>query len=379
MPTTDAPWLIRLKTALKPGCYIERRDRKTRVQIVRNGRKETRVLDIKLTADNSALLLETCLDLKERFERGESIRIKAEQPTRKTAFSLVWRQAITAFRDDLSRTTQANEKTREGYAEMVERSLVQMESEGVEATARHLLAAAATLWPTQHRKRHEAVRCIALFCAFAVEELKWDGSTWTPSNRALDAHRGAKHSRREVATPTDQELLDVINAQPQEEWRNVLAMMATYGLRPIEVWGCIVRPHPEKFTLQMRVEHQKSSGQHKNPKRWVYPALLMGEDGHVDFKLPDRMADDELPLPEYDKWATKDALADNPVWQRLYKKYDRMGLWLRPYSFRNSYNRRLKSCISNEELRHLSMGHTAETNRRFYENLKEQDLLDALE
>ena len=128
----------------------------------------------------------------------------------------------------------------------------------------------------------------------------------------------------------------------------------------------------------MLCDWQKSSGRHKNPKRLLYPLPLMGMDGPVDFDLVNRVADDALPLPTYSKFATKDLLDDNPVWRRLYKRYDRLGLWLRPYSFRNAYNRRLKDVPMHPDTKLLFMGHSAATNERYYEGKNQSDMLNAL-
>ena len=379
MAKTDPAWLQALKFAVKPGVYIGKgRTDKTRVQFLKDGRKETIVLTLPLYAENAKAIEVEVLRLKEVFLRGEPLRLNAAHGTKSRGFTRSWRHAIEQFADDLSRTSQASESTRKDYVAMVERAFLHMDQNDTAPNGRHLVAAAATIWAKQHRKRKEALRNINNFCLFAVEELKWNPADWTLNERTLKQHRGESHQRREVATPTDLELLEVIDSIQEPEWKNAIQLMVTYGLRPIEAWHCVVRPDPETMEFRMFCDWQKSSGQHKNPKRWLYPLPLMGMDGPVDFNLVNRLADDQLPMPEYAPYDTKEHLEDSPAWNRLRKRYDRLGLWLRPYSFRNAYNRRLKDVAMHPDTKLLFMGHSAATNERYYEGKNQSDMLNAL-
>ena len=72
--------------------------------------------------------------------------------------------------------------------------------------------------------------------------------SWTVTARVAKQMKGSKPNRRIVATPTDAELIGLIESLPNDvrcqRWKNALRLMALYGLRPEDLNHLVAREHP---------------------------------------------------------------------------------------------------------------------------------------
>ncbi len=105
--------------------------------------------------------------------------------------------------------------------------------------ARELLSHVAEKWQDYPRRREVAINAVSKFLDYAIEVHGLPAESWTVTARVAKQMKGTKPKRRIVATPTDAELIRLIDSLPNDvrcqRWKNALRLMALYGLRPEEL------------------------------------------------------------------------------------------------------------------------------------------------
>lgn len=188
----------------------------------------------------------------------------------------------------------------------------------------------------------------------------------------------------EKATLTDAQILDLIEACPSSRWRCVLALMATYGLRPEELHHLEVRLNHASGKRQFWCRYEKASGRYKTKQRWLHAVPLRDADGrHCFTNLVEAW---EAGLLDYPPMAERgEAISQYlrrlPIWKRWRQECQQAGRVLRPYALRDSYSLRAHlHGIPSAQVAH-AMGHsdqchcsnyvwaTAETTTAVFERL----------
>ena len=91
--------------------------------------------------------------------------------------------------------------------------------------------------------------------------------------------------KKEIAPLSDLQILQLLDEVPTQEWRNLLLVMAVYGLRPEEVMHLSPKVNPTTGKLQLWCSYCKAAGgrttKTETKPRWLQAIPLNGPDGVV--------------------------------------------------------------------------------------------------
>lgn len=154
---------------------------------------------------------------------------------------------------------------------------------------------------------------------------------------------GKAPKRTVKATLTDEQILDLIDACPSAEWRHVLALMATYRLRPEELFHLDVRVNQATGKRQFWCSYEKASGEHRTKQRWLHAVHLTDAEGMEWFTDLVAAWDADLlklpPLKERGE-AISQYLRRQRILQQWRSEDAAAGKVLKPYALRDSYSLR---------------------------------------
>jgi integrase len=299
-----------------------------------------------------------------------------------------WQKLIDDFKADfdLERSSRPIDPQTwaDCYAKFFECVVEVMGERSAPADASQLMAKVIQPWATNQRTRELCVSAVHRLLEFGVDEGRLPEESWTLSDRKRKKLRGKKSKRKTVATPTDAEILALLDSLPDtaagERWGNCIKLLSVFGLRPIEAQMLEPRPHPDTNTPQMFCNYEKVCGDYQNDSRWLYPVHLSGDDGDlIDWRLAERMAADDLPLPSFNhKSDLLTYLGRQPYWKQLKAKYAAENKVLRPYSFRNSYSIRIHRLNLPSNAICVAMNHSITTHESSYEWATENTVLELL-
>ncbi len=319
------------------------------------------------------------VDLADALDR-EFGSVPATQPSSATQ----WPTLLEKFHDDLMALSQIKDVTWErGYKPYLDRALELLAGANAPVNAKGLVGAVVKTWADKPGERKKAVESLRKFLDFCVEDHHLPAASWTLTDRAAKQLRGPASKRREVACPSDVEILRLLDSLPESaagsRWWNAIALMALYGLRPVEVNSVVVREHPNTGEPALYCPRVKVNKKGQTKPRWLMPLPLTDASGaQVDWNLVGAMAIGQLSLPDMvgNKYALRTFLDRQPVWVELKKQYDDCGEWLKGYSFRNAYSLRGHRAGRRPEPMSVAMGHSLNTHIDSYEWCKAADVLE---
>ncbi len=243
-------------------------------------------------------------------------------------------------------------------------------------TAHELLKRAGEIWEPGQRMRQQVVRQLADFLRFAVSEqgdFVLEPDRWTPPPKGgLGPYTGKKAPGKKEKTVAieDADILELIGSLTVDhnhpvqrasarQWDLAIKLMATYGLRPIEIKHLEVRENGKK-TLWCTFQKKAGGGTSKPRRLWpLHP------NWESDWNLIERVENQD-PLPPA-KGGVGDAagkfLARNPVWKKLKAEEPDVV----PKSFRHSFAKRGHLDYEIPDTMMASyMGHTLEVHHLSY-------------
>lgn len=381
-PSTTPKWVARLRAACPKGWSVKEARGSIRLS-VRSGaggaNSVSKTLPFAWAADTVADAVKLITELHRLVEDGLDLadaldRCCGSAPAAPTSASQ-WPELLEKFHDELKLTRNIKPVTwKDNFGPFLEYGVELMARPGGPVNARELVSAVVKRWADKPRTRQKAVAAWKQFLEFAVEVHHLPSASWTLTDRAAKQLRGDGPGRREVACLSDVEILDLLDSFPEtaagDRWRNAVRLMALYGLRPEELNHLVVQEHPKTGKPALKCTYLKAA-QKKNgrPSRWLMPLPLTDATGAlVDWNLAGAMAIGQLPLPPLaDKYAPRTFLMRQPKWCELMAKYDAVGLWVRPYSFRNSYSVRAHNAGHHNDVICRAMGHTLDVHSSNYE------------
>ena len=212
---------------------------------------------------------------------------------------------------------------------------------------------------------------------------------WNPPARGqISKITGKKSAKKkeEEEKPTyaiqEKEILELINYldNPPEGmredmkerarmWSFPIKLVATYGLRPLEIFYLTVKKNGIKYAW---CSYIKKSAGYTKPRRLI----PLHEEWEKEWNLLE-MIENKVPLPPCSSGAGqgfRDYLKHNPIWQRLRKEYENV----KPYSFRHGYAQRghREYLIPPNELCEY-MGHDIESHKKYGIYFDEQSVEDS--
>ncbi|MEB3277185.1 MAG: site-specific integrase [Cyanobacteriota bacterium] len=290
-----------------------------------------------------------------------------------------WQSIATSFRGSLQngRNEIKDSTWRDNYAPYLNEALRLLRMQGGPADGYELLKRTLEKWKGKPSSR--AACCLALrnLMDYAVARHGMP-PTWRIERSSIQELRGRSAERRTKATLTDQELLDLIAAIDDRNrgWSNALRILTLYGLRPTELQWITPR-RTESGMLGMWCAYRKVSGANKTEPRWLQSLPLEDRMGElVSWNLAGAMEAGLLELPagrdgqqrKLNGHYIQQFLVRQPEWKALQSKYANKGLWLRAYSFRDSYSVRAHRMGIETAQICRAMGHGLQAHSRAYES-----------
>ena len=260
------------------------------------------------------------------------------------------------------------------YAVFIDEALVQLRTKNPKDGAT-LLRLTAKRWSDKPSSRAVCITALKKFTEYAVREHQAPRS-WLIDEYDARSIRGNPddEEKRKTATLTDAEVLRLIAAieLKRPDWANVVRVLAATGIRPTELEHLSVRKN-EDGDLQLWCSYRKSGGRRKTKPRWLEELPFVAEDGSVvKWNLAEIYQSMLYPLGrdggrrKLSGHYVEQFLRDVPYWRELKAAYEEEGLWLRGYSFRNTWNVKAFKLIGNQAAVCAAMGNQPETNARSY-------------
>ena len=271
------------------------------------------------------------------------------------------------------------------YAVFIDEALKQLKAENPKDGAT-LLRLTAKRWDDKPSSRAVCITALKKLTEFAVREHHAPRS-WLIDEYDAASVRGNPddEEKRKTATLTDTEVLGLIAAieRKRPDWANVVRLLAATGIRPTELEHLSVRKN-EDGEPQLWCSYRKSGGRRKTKPRWLEELPFIAEDGSVvEWNLAEIYESMPYPLGrdgdrrKLSGHYVEQYLRDVPYWRELKAAYADQGLWLRGYSFRNTWNVKAHRLIGTQAAVCAAMGNQPETNARSYRQTDERTTREA--
>lgn len=284
-----------------------------------------------------------------------------------------WPAAVKTF-EEKKRTTGAGvgDRTWNTAYLPVLRKAARAEKAKKGATADDVLRAVAKDYELGSRSRTQALRICCRFFEHAIRQHDLPVGRWTPT-LDMEELRGKRKEKREQYALTDEQVLRVINSlishgtQPATRWAWAIQLMATFGLRPIEIHFIQLRADGSLWCT-----YRKKSGGGTTKPRKLRPIPVMDNGKPVQWRVMTRLKlGEELPRVN-DKTKTGvrlgEALDDltSGVWQQIREEALADDLVAVPYGFRHRYSRAGHAAGIPDKHLADSMGHTLAVHQNTY-------------
>jgi hypothetical protein len=237
-----------------------------------------------------------------------------------------------------------------------------------------LVEALVVRYEAGSRTRNIRTDAATSFLKFCVEREYFPG-IWVPTKRRGHfVARKPAHAKSYKADPiTDDQILEILAGIKDTErgtcWKNVIKLMAVYGLRGIaEVAELEVKYDNKEKEYVMWCNYQKRSGRGVTSPGRVEPFPPLEPDGYeVEWNLVDLMVTGKLKLPDLsNKWSFQTFMQRQKVWVNLKEELLKDNINLTGKSFRDSYSLRGHNLGVSAESVARSMRHSLKTHVEHY-------------
>lgn len=399
-------WVATLRAALRAaglprGWSVIRSGKHVRLRIRQGsggtGASWTRTLPIEWEIGCIGPVTEFLCGLQKATERGLSLEqawadqvgslAQAGQPEPCIPRRFDW-QALARdyYRDRELNGTQIGPKTMAAEKRYISAAIEVLEKRKAPQDPYQLISQAVEPWRDAARARKQAVEAMIRWLNFGIAYRGLEAK-WTLTQAQKKQLVGRQPSKREKATLTDAQILELIDACRSDEWRTVLALMATYGLRPEELLHLEVRMDHATGKRRFWCRYEKASGQHRTKQRWLHAVPVRDHQDRDCFTELVAAWDGELlqfpPLKDRGE-AISQYLRRLPLWQQWRQECGAANQVLRPYALRDSYSLRAHlRGIPSAQVAH-AMGHsdqchcnnytwaTADTTAAVFDRLMQQ-------
>ncbi|CAI8332428.1 MAG: Uncharacterised protein [Synechococcus sp. MIT S9220] len=239
-----------------------------------------------------------------------------------------------------------------------------------------LIGAAITAggWTDKPRARQQCVGAVTRMLTYGLAHEGLSGDWILPQHQKLTlAGNGKADEKKEIAILSDLQIIELLDSVPTEAWRNVLLVMAVYGLRPEELMHLTPKVNPTTGKLQLWCSYRKAAGGRSKKTmtepRWLQAVPISGPDGDVPaHDLAAAIEANLLPFPPLKERgaAVAQYLGRQKLWRQWAEEFETRGQWLRSYSFRNSFSVRAHLRGLPGASVAMAMGHSELTHSTHY-------------
>ena len=367
----------------KAGWYVSQSAGSIKLEVITNGKKETRTLPYKWNEDEFAVAVEEIKQIYKRYNQGKVHTLAAACNITETSNSTkepTWREIIESYREFVPYASNntwiksyycepkliGNKKVLPVLNQVV--NLMHSDRQKKPTNGSELMIQALRTWEQGSRSRQIARRVLKNFLQWGVNQGKLKSSFAPPAT--VPEIRKPKRVGFAIG---DLQIISLIESEKDEKWRFAFQLLGTYGLRPVELrYLKIVEGVDGKELWSM---YQKSKGGTKGEKtkpRRLYPLFLVDAEGKAkDYKLQARIEFGEA-LPSLGKvdgeaaMRLRTKLKRNKLWNLYRIETKEIGEVLVPYSFRHRYAK--QSHAQKFPLANIcnAMGHTLEVHLQNY-------------
>ncbi|MCX5969128.1 MAG: site-specific integrase [Cyanobacteria bacterium] len=342
-------------------------------------------------------IIRICDAIAIRLETGDNLSEAAEAVFRTKPHQLIavgavaehpgitgdWGNAVEKFRDQKLNhgNTIKPETWNLKYEPVLKDALFLLKSSSPPTAPNNLIEACIKKWDPGSRTREIRAQNLAQFLKYCVAREGFS-LIWTPpsSLAELIGRPPSGSIKREAATLTDAEIIQLLESFPQDEsgvrWTEAIHLMALLGLRPIELLHLSVRVDKASGQPHWWCSYQKRSGGGVTHPRRLYPLPLrtdpdMNHETNSNDVLLHRWRSGKVVLPSLGSGTSpSDCIATyldrRPVWRALKTDQKAKGESLSPYSLRHSYSLRGHCLGIDAGSMAMAMGHTLECHLREY-------------
>ena len=323
------------KTCIDGWNLIESRGR-MRLQVREEGKKtQSLMLPYDWTEEGAARALPRIQQIFKRYQKENLSLAKAAQSveTSNSNQTIDWDDLFLQYR---SYRPNANDSTwNTKYRPVLERTAAIFESKSkkpVDGTA--LMMKVLEKWEQGTRARQISRQCLSAFLNWAV-----GANHLKPCYLPPTTFPETRKPKRIGFALSDTQIIELLDAIPNEKWRFAIQILSVYGLRPEELRYLVVQDGKLKTT------YQKSKGGTKGERtatRFLFPLFgELKEAKHYNWNLKERLIKKEALPPLGAEGCAGRALGTylkrNKKWQQLKADAEAVSEVLVPYTFRHRY------------------------------------------
>ena len=373
------PWVQHYREQLgeifakKSGWYFRESRGKIRIEIKKEGIQQSRTLPYEWSKKGFAEAVPEIQQIYKRFNLGESKTLDAAVEVVKVSDSnqkIDYSELIKEFR--LFVPNASDTTWRKSYLPILTKAKELLErSKGKPHNGEELMMKALEDWTQGTRQRTIQRRSLNKFLSWAVARIKLPAA-YAPPPTVPEI----KKPKKIGYAFTDQQILALIDDEPNPQWQFAYQLLAVYGLRPEELRYLRIIDGAEGKELWSI--YKKSMGGLRGDKtkpRRLEALLVRDADGkEIDWKLQERIEiGEQLPplgAEGQGGLALRTHIRRRKIYQQIKADALKIGQEAVPYSFRHRYSK--ESHASGFDVANIAeaMGHTPEVHWQNYSRFK---------
>ena len=349
-----------------------------------DGQRSTLQTDLEWAGSSTADLLKVSAELKQRMSEQhlglkEAYALAGESGNTSSGNGTNWEVAIERFRahkmgsGDLG-TDNAERTWHRNYRNLMEHALAALTTSPRPSSARMLfdrLRDECTLTPGSTGRRLR-MQYTAAMLRYAVESLGAD-PRWAPP-MDLKPYVGVKQKGKQQTTfIKDDQIARLLTGITDPKWRTAVAVVACFGLRPVELHTIRADGDTLYVGWQKRTARKPEGTKPRNVVG-IDPIGLEGTSENLLAVLAERGMDALPAACHHERCGERleKTLTRNKVWQKLVDEVaatpavGSTGNELVPYSLRHAYADRADRIGMTDKEAALQMGHSVQTHNSHY-------------
>ena len=344
-----------------------------RLQVIHNGIKQTRVLPFEWSREGCSRAFPEILQIYKRFYEGKTQTLAEACEKVKVSSSQTKLDIEQLINDFKKFVPNASDKTWiKSYLPVLTKAKELLErSKGKPQNGEELMMKALEQWEQGTRQRTIQRRSLNKFLSWAVARIKLPAA-YAPPPTVPEI----KKPKKIGYAFTDQQILALIDDEPNPQWQFAYQLLAVYGLRPEELRYLRIIDGAEGKELWSI--YKKSMGGLRGDKtkpRRLEALLVRDADGkEIDWKLQERIEiGEQLPplgAEGQGGLALRTHIRRRKIYQQIKADALKIGQEAVPYSFRHRYSK--ESHTSGFDVVNIAeaMGHTPEVHWQNYSRFK---------
>ena len=317
------------------------------------------------------------------FSQGDSLKEAAKKASGKApklSHQYNWEETIENYREHKGSRVK-DETWRKKYVPVFTYALKALKSRRPPTNGPDLCDACLKNWTKGTRQRQIMSQSLKGLLEYAVWRKNFP-HCWLPLGEVESVT-----TEKRVGYPlTDSQILRLLDSLPEgpvhERWRFAIQLLAVYGLRPEGLRHLVTRNGGRELWCMYRKSKGGTKGKKTEPRR-LYPLLVYGDDGPVEWNLLDRVHIGEKlpPLGKEGKGshAVKTYLNRRPMWNVLKEEAKAEHQSCTPYSFRHRFSATGHARGGVSKVIADGMGHVLDTHLGSYARFATRDMEKAFD